>query len=196
MKALRAAIVLFVSVLASACLGSGGGTIRTGPPAREPRLPAVAVDRFSIVAQPAGHAQVQAGDEDLSWILAEWATSEAEKSVLQRQVATSVQRTAAGGGEGKPRLSGQVVMPVSLPPHLKGLSAAGSGGSLATASVRLVDGEGRTLGEGTASVDWDGVRWLTGARYRRPRPVNQALVDAARKAVDLAVRDLRRSLRG
>jgi hypothetical protein len=191
----RTTMVLLLSALSLACLGS------TQPATRSPaepvlRLTALVIDRFSVVAQPVGRAQVQAGGEDLSWTLAEWATREAEKSVLQRQVAASVQRANAGGGEKQPRLSGEVVIPVSLPSNLKGLSAAKSSGSLAVASVRLVDGEGRTLGQGTASVDWDGVRWLTGARYRRPRPVNNALVDAARKAVDLAIRDLRQSLGG
>ena len=191
----RTTMVLLLTVLSLACFGSTQPATRS-PRAPVPRLTAVVVDRFSVVAQPLGRAQAQAGGEDLSWMLAGWATSEAEKSVLQRQVAASVQRANAGGGEKQPHLSGEVVMPVSLPPHLKGLSAAGSSGSLAVASVRLVDGEGRTIGEGTASVDWDGVRWLTGARYRRPRPVNNALVDAARKAVDLAIRDLHRSLEG
>ena len=129
-------------------------------------------------------------------MLADWATSEAEKSLLRRRVAASVQGTGAGGGEKQVRLSGEVIMPVSLPPNLKGLAASGSDGSLATATVRLVDQEGRTLGEGTASVDWNDVRWLRGAWYKRPRPVNQALSDAARKAVDLAVRHLGQSLGG
>ena len=189
-------VALLLAVLGSACAGSGQGTTRAGPRAREPRLPAVAVDRFTVVAQPLGRAQHPAAGQDLSWMLAESATSEAEKSLLQRRVAASIQRTVARNGEKQARLSGEVIMPVSLPPNLKGLSAAGSDGSLATATVRLVDQEGRTLGEGTASVDWNDVRWLRGARYRRPRPVNQALSDAARKAVDLAIRQLRQSLGG
>ena len=188
MKSLRALVVLLLAALASACLGLTQAGTRAGP-----RLQAVGVDRFTVVAQPAGQAT---GGENLSWMLAEWATAEAEKSLIQRRVAASVQRPPAGGGKKQPRLSGEVVMPVSLPPHLKGLSAAGSDGSLATASVRLVDEEGRPLAEGTASVDWDDVRWLKGAKHRRPRPVNEALAEAARKAVDLAVRQLEESLRG
>ena len=189
-------VVLVLAVLGSACAGSGLGMTRAGLRTREPRLPAVAVNRFTVVAQPVGRAQVPTAGQNLSWLLAESATSEAEKSLLSRRVASSVQRPAAGGGDKQPRLSGEVVMPVSLPPHLKGLAAAGLDGSLATASVRLVDEEGRTLGEGTASVDWDDVRWLRGAKYKRSRPVSEALADAARRAVDLAVRQLERSLGG
>ena len=189
-------VVLVLAVLGSACAGSGQGMTRTGLRAREPRLPVVAVDRFTVVAQPVGRAQVPTAGQDLSWMLAESATSEAEKSLLQRRVAASIQRTVARNGEKQARLSGEVIMPVSLPPNLKGLSAAGSDGSLATATVRLVDQEGRTLGEGTSSVAWDEVRWLTGTKYRRPRPATEALADAARKAVDLAVRQLDLSLGG
>lgn len=197
MKSLfRTAVALLLTVLGAGCAGSGQGVTRVGPRAREPRFPAVAVDRFTVVAQPLGRAQLPAAGQDLSWMLAESATAEAEKSLLSRSVAASVQRTVARSGEKQARLSGEVIMPVSLPPHLKGLSAAGSDGSLATASVRLVDAEGRTLGEGTARVGWDDVRWLRGAKHKRPRPVNEALSDAARKAVDLAVRQLGQSLGG
>ncbi len=195
MKGSFQTVVLLLAVLGSACVGSGHGATRTGPRAREPQFPAVAVDRFTVVAQPVWRAQVPTAGEDLSWMLADWATSEAEKSLLSRRVAASVQRTVTRSGQKQARLSGEVIMPVSLPPNLKGLSAAGSDGSLATA-VRLVDEEGRTLGEGTASVDWDDVRWLRGTKYKRPRPVNEALSDAARKAVDLAIRQLRKSLGG
>lgn len=153
MKSSFQTVVLLLAVLGSACAGFGLDMNRAGPRAREARFPAVAVDRFTVVAQPLGRAQLPAAGQDLSWMLADWATSEAEKSLLQRRVAASVQRTVAGGGEKQARLSGEVIMPVSLPPNLKGLAAAGSDGSLATATVRLVDQEGRTLGEGTASVD-------------------------------------------
>ena len=197
MKSLFAkTVVLLLAMVGSACVGSGQGVTRTGPRAREPQFPAVAVDRFTVVAQPVGRAQGPTAGQDLSWMLAESATSEAEKSLLQRRVAASVQRTGAGGGEKQARLSGEVTMPVSLPPNLKGLAAAGSDGRLATATVRHVDEEGRTLGEGTASLDWNDVRWLSGAKHRRSRPVNQVLFDAARKAVDLAVRQLGQSLGG
>lgn len=187
MKPLRASILMAVAVLASACLGSIRGTTRTGAGVREPRFPEVAVARFAIVAQPAGREQVRPDGNGLSWILAESATAEAEAVLLESRIAAAVHRASAAGGERQPRLSGEIVMPVSLPPHLKGLAAAGSDGNLATASVRLVDAKGRTLGEGTASVHWNDVRWLTGAKHRRPRSANQALADAARKAANLAV---------
>lgn len=61
MKSFRASIVLILAVLGSACAGSGQRMTRAGTRAREPRLPAVAVDRFTVVAQPIGRAQVPTG---------------------------------------------------------------------------------------------------------------------------------------
>lgn len=104
MKGSLQTVVLLLAVLGSACVGSGHGATRTGPRAREPRFPDVAVDRFTVVAQAVGRAQAPAAGQDFSWMLAESATAEAEQSLLSRRVAASVQRTVARSGEKQARL--------------------------------------------------------------------------------------------
>ena len=186
-SAVRPGIVTLVVILVSLWLGSAamGAHRRTAGPGS--RFPALTVEGLTIEPQPVERLPRPALSDDFARILAEDATSQAERSLLNMQLTGSVVRKAETGAQRLPRLVGAVRIPVSLPPDLHGLKAARQKGDLATATVQLLDAEGRVLATGTAAVEWNDVRWLRGAKYRRSRPVYEVLAEAARKSVDLAI---------
>lgn len=182
-------IATLVAILLSACLGSADAGASLRMPKAESRFSTLAVAVLTIEPRPVDRSSGPALGDGFARFLAEGATTQAERSLVQSRIAASVVKETPGA-QRLPRLVGAVRMPVSLPPGLHGLEAARHKGDLAVATVELLDAEGRVLATGTAAVEWNDVRWLRGARYRRSRPVNQVLGEAARKSVDLAIERL------
>lgn len=138
--------------------------------------------------EPQG-AAVPAGREMFVQLLASAATDQAARSLA---------RKGATIPAGQLTVKGSVRMAVSLPPGVRGLAAARRKGSLATASVQLVDQSGNVVAAREASIAWSGVRWLAGARhgYRHSRSIEEVLLDGVRLSVDRAVEDLRDRIPG
>jgi hypothetical protein len=86
-------------------------------------------------------------------------------------------------------------MPIALPPGVIGSWAAFRKGTLATARLVLAGPDGGALATATVAIDWNDVRWTTGGpklkRQRRPEAV---LIDAVERAIQLAIRELTRSV--
>lgn len=180
----RSAVAIFIS----ACLGAAEIGANPRAPNPESQFSRVAVAGLTIEPQPVDLSRPALSD-DFAQILAEGATSQAERSLLRSRIAGSVVREKLRA-QRLPRLVGAVRIPVSLPPDLHGLKAARQKGDLAIATVQLLDVDGRVLATGTAAVEWNDVRWLRGAKYRRSRPVREVLAAAVRKSVELAIERL------
>jgi hypothetical protein len=183
--AVRPGLITLLAIVIAACLS--GTEAGAKPRVLQPLFSTLAVAGLTIEPQTVDRFPKPALNEDSAQILAEGATRQAERSLLRFRIAASVVREKPGA-QPLPRLAGVVRMPVSLPSGLHGLKAARQKGDLATATVEILDAEGRILATGTAAVAWNDVRWLRGGpRYRRSRPVYEVLAEAARKSVDLAV---------
>lgn len=117
--------------------------------------------------------------------------------LLAEEAASSAREALARGGPGElagvESIAGTVQMPVSLPPEVRGLDARHREGHLATATVRLLGPDGKTVRQAEASLAWWEVRWLEGPpRYRRYRSSGEVLRDAVGKVVERAVERLRK----
>ena len=180
---IRLSVVLTGALLVvplSGCLSAGSVHPRAGSTV----FPApLKIAGFTIESQPLEGCAVPTGRETFVRHLASAATDQAARSLVQKGVAVST---------GQLTVMGSVRMVVSLPPSVHGLAAARRKGSLATASVQLVDESGDVVATREASIAWSDVRWLAGApRSRHSRPIEEVLLDGVRLSVDRAVEDLR-----
>lgn len=181
----RAWPVVPFCLLASAGLGA---TFRAGP---APALEQVLVVPFVVESQPYPGAAARPDEAEVLRRMGEEATARAERTLLKQRIAARVARVPlAGSGVGAPVLTGTVRLPVSLPPGQTGGRAMFRKGTFATATVALQrDGVVR---QQEVRLGWRDVRWVSGARTRRARKLDDVLADALRKAVDHAVKLLRR----
>jgi hypothetical protein len=137
---------------------------------------------FTIAPQPLEGSAIPTGRETFIQLLATAATDQAASSLVQQGVDVSA---------GQLTVRGSVRTMIALPPDVYGLAAARRKGSLATASVQLVDANGNVVAAREARIAWSDVRWLTGApRYRRGRPVEEVLLDGVRLSVKRALGQL------
>jgi len=157
-------------------------------PTRADAPPKVRVARIILEPQSLEAATPRPDQDDVLRRLTDEAARQAERSLVRHHLAETAE-TMEGKG---PTLTGVVRLPVVLPRDVYGLNAASRKGSLATATLRISGADGTILKEGTASIDWDDVRWLRGARRRRNRTPDEVLSDAVRKVVDRAVTRLKR----
>jgi hypothetical protein len=174
-------------------------------------LAKVIVLPFAIVAQPIDGASNRVDQQTIVRRLAEEATARAERSLLQQRIAVAVEqlpfpvaggvsvtavtsdsRPGGAGAEGPVQLEGTVRLPVSLPAPLTGPRSWFHRGPFATAEVELRRAGGAVIAREAATLDWRDVRWFTGAgRLRRSRPLDEVLIDFARKATDRAIKRLK-----
>ena len=169
-----------------------------GAPERSPLFEQVSVRPFVILPRPINGSRDRPDVESVLRRLSEEATRQAGRTLLGHRLAGKVERLETPGPRpGGITLVGSVRLPVALPPGVIGLRASSRRGPFAYAQVSLQGASGRPLATGEATLEWDDVRWLRGARVRRNRPLDQVLEHATRKAVDRAVRRLKASdLRG
>lgn len=152
-------------------------------PRGESASPTLAVAPFAVEPQALPGAPDDPGGV-LQVLLAEEASSSA-REILARE---GLERLT-----GEESITGTVQIPVSLPPDVRGLRARNREGRLATATVRLLGPDGKTVRQAEASLAWWEVRWLEGpARYRRYRSSGEVLRDAVAKVVERAVEQLRK----
>ncbi len=148
------------------------------------------IANFTIEPQPLAGSTER---ETFTALLASAATGQAARSLVRQGVAAAVEKARPEAAlAGEITVVGSVRMAVALPPNVRGLTAARRQGSLAVARVQLVDARGDVVAAGEASIAWNDVRWLSGARqHRRSRPVEEVLLDGARLSVDRAVEEAR-----
>ena len=131
-------------------------------------------------------------DQVLERLAAE-ATARAERTLLKQHIAGVVERVASPAvASGALVLTGTVRLPVSVPAGQRGGRALFRRGRFASATVTLRRPDGTVAAQGESHLEWDDVWWLRGARVRRARKLDDVLVDTVRKAVDHAVKRLRR----
>lgn len=162
--------------------------------AHQPRIASVVVDPIIVEAQPYADAPPRRDTEELLRRLGEIATARAERSLIKQQLAGTSTRTSTSTSSEAPVLSGVVRLPISLPRGHGGARALFRRGRFASATVVLKQDGGTVLAEETASLDWDDVRWIYGARGGHARKLDEVLEDYVRKAVDQALKRLRRHL--
>lgn len=157
---------------------------------------------FVIAVQSIDGAPGRADQEAIVRRLVEAATARAERSLRQQRIAATVERlslpiiggdrASESGAAEPPRLAGTLRLPVSLPPLWTGPQAWFRHGPFATAEVELRQADGVVIARAAATLDWREIRWFTGAgRLRRSRPLDEVLIDFARKATDRAIKRLR-----
>lgn len=173
------------------CLVAG---CATAPPAS--RIASPLVDRLQIEAIRIEPVTITgAAGAESAWLedlVGAAATTAARRTAVEQALASDlVDPVEASAGDAAYRLSGELRLPLSLPRGTRGSWAAFRDGELARAHLSLVGPDGQVVAESEVGLDWDDVRWTTGGpKGRRARRPEAALVDAAEKAVALAVRDI------
>lgn len=163
-------------LLAAPLLGSILSAHSQAPVAGE----SIAAPSIAIESQPMEGAAVRADEPAIKGRLAETAANQAAITLKKSPL-------AARGLT----LTGTIRLPLSLPPRVIGLRAHDRKGTFVTAQFVLRGADGKSVAEQNVALEWDDVRWLTGApKRRRNRPLNDVLEDAARKAVVRAVKQL------
>lgn len=162
----------------------------SAPPAGRltaPLVPRLRVDPISI--QPT--ALIGAPEGDRRWfaqLVEAVALTTARRTAVEQGLTAEL---ADAAGQGAYRLSGELSLPLALPPEARGSYAFFRPGQLAHVRLQLENEEGIVVAGSERAFDWKSVRWTTGARsFRRARRPEAALLDATEKAVDLAVREM------
>lgn len=177
-------VILTLLVLAGipSCRGEAAPTVAP--------LHKVVVLPFSIEPSPVQGSSDPRDGQKLMVLLAEEAASKAAQTMVSEGLAGIVERPPSPEEpEGRLTLRGAVRMPVSLPSDLHELRDDVQRGPLASATVMLLDADGKILREGKADLDWREVRWRKWP-LRRYRPPEEVLMDAVDGVVTRAVRHL------
>ena len=169
------------ALLAALALPVGCAHTAATAPSRRAFQAEVPVTAFTIVPENLPGTSNDNRGEGLRSLLAQEAAASAQEALHR----AGLTQTAA-------TVSGTVRMPVSLPPDVVGLRADRLKGPLAVATVRLLGPDGRTIREAEATLTWRQARWLEGApRFRRNRPPERVLREAAHEVVARAMERLR-----
>lgn len=164
-----------------------------GQTRRVPAWEKVALVPFTIVPRAMEGAPARLDQNDIMQRLGSEATVRAERLLLKRGVAATVERVASAQASAAPALvTGTVTLPISLPRGVIGWRALSRKGPFATAKVLLMDASGKVLAQQEVTLDWGDVRWLWGGRARHNIPLDEVLMKFTRKAVDRAVEQLAR----
>jgi hypothetical protein len=178
---------LFTAVVAAGA-ALLGGCATTARSLEEPPLEAVAVSPLRVQEMPIEGDTAEG--EWMSGLLAAQATAAAQRATLEQRLAA---RVVQAPGARVHQLSGELRMPVELPVEVRGSWAAFRKGTFVSAHLVLTDASGSEVASTEVALEWDDIRWTTGGpKLRRQRRTDLVLLDAARKAVELGVRDLQR----
>ena len=182
----RAGVLAVLTCLTAGCA--------TAPPASRIALPLV--ERLQVQAIRIEPVSIEgASDAEQAWLrdlVSNVATTAARRTAVEQALAIDLVETVdPRSGEATYRLSGELRLPLALPEGTRGSWAAFREGELAHAHLELVGPDGRVVAQSDVELDWDDVRWTTGGpKLRRARRPEAALVDAAEKAIAVAVRDV------
>lgn len=170
------------------------GGCATAPPAS--RIAQPLVERLQVQAIRIEPVAIEgASGAERAWLrdlVGTVATTTARRTAVDQALATNLVDTSdPRTGDPAYLLAGELHLPLALPEGARGSWAAFREGEVARVRLDLVGPDGQVVAESEVGLDWDDVRWTTGGpKMRRARRPEAALVDAAEKAVALAVRDI------
>ena len=151
----------------------------------------IAVVAFTIEPQILDGSPERADQDAILKKLSIEAGKRAERLLLKRHVAATVEQVASIQATTAPVfVTGTVSLPISLPPGVIGWRALTRKGTFVTTRIYLVDAAGKTLMQQTVTLDWGDVWWLHGGIRKRNAKLDDVLVKFVRKSVDRAMEQM------
>lgn len=182
---IRSALCLICCTLSIALLSCTAINPSGGDPAPPLHFDTVLVPPFKVEPLPPELASRGGNEHGLETQLAEEATAQAKRSLVQHGLA-AVAEGRPSLGTSAPVLVGTLRLHLSQAPEIHGETDESRRNVLTTVTLKLVDAAGRTLREGRMTLPGRDVRGLPGAPTFN-RPASQALIQAIRETVDHAV---------